>query len=57
MRFQSLEVNDEVLSGGFQFFYGKPLTMQAWCPEMEWKKKNVDILPIWIEINGLDLKY
>lgn len=55
VRFSSSEVRDEILKGGFHFFDGKPLIVQAWSPEMDWTNKSVEKIPIWVEFHSLDL--
>lgn len=39
VRFLKVKVCDTILKGGFNFFDGKPLIVQAWRPDMEWTKK------------------
>lgn len=57
IRMGTMEERDQVLVEDSHFFYGKPLIVEAWEPEVDWKQKNVKRVAIWIELQGLDFKY
>ncbi|XP_062104089.1 uncharacterized protein LOC133815249 [Humulus lupulus] len=57
IRFQNLEQRDKVLNGGFIFFDKKPFIMKPWNSIDDFTKENVDIVPTWIQVRGLDIKY
>uniref|UniRef100_A0A803PLB8 DUF4283 domain-containing protein n=1 Tax=Cannabis sativa TaxID=3483 RepID=A0A803PLB8_CANSA len=57
IRFHSIEQRDEVLNGGHIFFNRKPVIMKPWDPNSSVKKEDVKLVPIWIQLEGLELKY
>ncbi|XP_062119224.1 uncharacterized protein LOC133832972 [Humulus lupulus] len=57
VRFQDVAIRDQVISGGFMFFDKKPIIMKPWDASVDFKKENVEITPIWVQIKGLYLKY
>ncbi|XP_062112517.1 uncharacterized protein LOC133823685 [Humulus lupulus] len=57
IRFQNLEQRDKVLNGGFIFFDKKPFIMKPWNSIEDFTKENVDTVPTWIQVRGLDIKY
>uniref|UniRef100_A0A803PBM5 DUF4283 domain-containing protein n=1 Tax=Cannabis sativa TaxID=3483 RepID=A0A803PBM5_CANSA len=57
IRFHSIEQRDEVLNGGCIVFNRKPVIMKPWDPNSSVKKEDVKLVPIWIQLEGLELKY
>ncbi|XP_030478235.1 uncharacterized protein LOC115695300 [Cannabis sativa] len=57
IRFHSVGQRDEVLNGGYIFFNRKPVIMKPWDPNVSIKKEDVKMVPIWIQLEDLDLKY
>ncbi|KAL2900908.1 2 3 4 5-tetrahydropyridine-2 6-dicarboxylate N-succinyltransferase [Bienertia sinuspersici] len=48
---------NSVLNGDPQFFDSKPLIMKAWDPDMKILKEDIRIIPMWIKLPRLDIKY
>lgn len=46
-----------MLKGGPQFFDAKPLIIKAWTPDINYAKEPMKMLPIWIKLPGLNVKY
>uniref|UniRef100_A0A803P5I8 DUF4283 domain-containing protein n=1 Tax=Cannabis sativa TaxID=3483 RepID=A0A803P5I8_CANSA len=57
VRFDTVEIRDEVLHGGYVFFNNRPVVMKAWDPDTNFKKEDIRTVPIWIQLPDLDLKY
>ncbi|XP_048498172.1 uncharacterized protein LOC125496687 [Beta vulgaris subsp. vulgaris] len=57
IRFNSVESILKACDDGVQFFDQKPLVTRLWDPDMPMEKTNVDIVPIWIKMPGLAIKY
>ena len=57
MKFDTLENMDKMLNGGFHFFDGKPIIIQAWKSDMNLLSKEIHKIPISIELHNLELKY
>uniref|UniRef100_A0A803QE60 Reverse transcriptase domain-containing protein n=1 Tax=Cannabis sativa TaxID=3483 RepID=A0A803QE60_CANSA len=57
VRFESVEIRDEILNGGYVFFNNRPLVMKAWDPDVNFKKEDIRSVPIWIQLPELELKY
>lgn len=57
VRFHTEQDRDEVLNGGYLFFNNRPVVMKAWDVDMDLSKNNIRIVPIWIQLEELDLKY
>uniref|UniRef100_A0A803PUJ7 DUF4283 domain-containing protein n=1 Tax=Cannabis sativa TaxID=3483 RepID=A0A803PUJ7_CANSA len=48
---------DQVLNGGYIFFNRRPVIMKPWDPNVNFKKEDVKSVPIWIQLEDLELKY
>uniref|UniRef100_A0A803QBL2 DUF4283 domain-containing protein n=1 Tax=Cannabis sativa TaxID=3483 RepID=A0A803QBL2_CANSA len=48
---------DEILSGGYTFFNNRPVIMRAWDPNKNFRKEDIHSVPIWVQLQGLELKY
>ncbi|XP_060965233.1 uncharacterized protein LOC133034207 [Cannabis sativa] len=57
VRFDSIETRDEILNGGYVFFNNRPVVMKAWDSETSFKKEDIRLVPIWIQLPDLELKY
>ncbi|KAM6580820.1 hypothetical protein CsatA_004594 [Cannabis sativa] len=57
IRFSNVEARDQVLNGGFIFFNRRPVIMKPWKPNENFSKEDVSKVPIWIQLEGLELKY
>lgn len=57
VRFHKIEDRDAIMNGGYIFFDKKPVIMKAWNPEHSLQKMEVTSVPIWIQIENLELKY
>ncbi|XP_062096294.1 uncharacterized protein LOC133802074 [Humulus lupulus] len=57
IRFISIVDRDEVLKGGYVFFNKRPVVMKAWDPAINFKKEDIRLVPIWVHLDDLDLKY
>lgn len=56
VRYLNVESRDTMLNE-IQFFDCKPLIIKKWHPNMDMKKEELQIVPIWLQVPGLDLKY
>ncbi|KAH0650194.1 hypothetical protein KY284_030106 [Solanum tuberosum] len=57
VRFDSVEGKEEVLKGGIYHFDNKPFIVKTWSMDMEFTKEELNSVPIWIKLPGLDFKY
>ncbi|KAM6575147.1 hypothetical protein CsatA_023474 [Cannabis sativa] len=57
IRFHSIEYRDEVLRGGYIFFNRRPVVMKEWEPSINVKKEDIRMVPIWVHLDDLELKY
>lgn len=57
VRFTTMENRDKVIATPKPFFENKPVFLKAWEPEMEIHKEELKMIPIWIQLWGLELKY
>uniref|UniRef100_A0A803NFJ2 CCHC-type domain-containing protein n=1 Tax=Cannabis sativa TaxID=3483 RepID=A0A803NFJ2_CANSA len=57
IRFNSMEYRDQVLNGGYIFFNRRPVIMKPWDANTNFRKEDVKTLPIWIQLEGLEIKY
>ncbi|KAM6566108.1 hypothetical protein CsatA_025236 [Cannabis sativa] len=57
VRFETIEARDEILNGGYVFFNNRPVVMKAWDPEVNFKKEDIRLVPILIQLPDLELKY
>lgn len=57
VRFDNVEASLKVTNEGVQFFDQTPLISRLWDPDMLMEKMNVEIVPIWIKLPGLAIKY
>lgn len=57
VRFAQLEHQLEVVSKGVFYFAQKPFIVKPWNEDWELDTDDIDSLPIWIQLPGLDLKF
>ncbi|XP_062105698.1 uncharacterized protein LOC133817249 [Humulus lupulus] len=57
IRFDSVEDRDQVILGGYIFFNKRPVIMKAWDPNVNFKKQDIQSVPIWVQLDDLELKY
>jgi len=57
VRFKKTEDQLEVLQKGVFYFARKPFMVKPWNPEMEINTADIQSLPIWVQMPGLDIKY
>ncbi|KAK9667989.1 hypothetical protein RND81_13G026700 [Saponaria officinalis] len=57
VHFKSKEVQAKVVELGFPMFDTKPVVVKAWSPEVCLEKEMVSVVPTWIRLNGLALKF
>ncbi|KAM6593632.1 hypothetical protein CsatA_001335 [Cannabis sativa] len=57
IRFNSLDYRDQVINGGYNFFNRRPVIMKPWNPNVNFKKEDVKCVPIYIQLEDLELKY
>ncbi|XP_062110644.1 uncharacterized protein LOC133822358 [Humulus lupulus] len=50
-------MRNRILDGGYLFFGRKPLIMKPWNPVDDFSKEDIDSIPTWVQLGGLDLKY
>uniref|UniRef100_A0A803PTY7 Reverse transcriptase domain-containing protein n=1 Tax=Cannabis sativa TaxID=3483 RepID=A0A803PTY7_CANSA len=57
IRFHSVEIRDEILNGGYIFFNKRPVIMKPWDPNTNFRREDVKQVPIWVQLEELELKY
>uniref|UniRef100_A0A803P5L3 Reverse transcriptase domain-containing protein n=1 Tax=Cannabis sativa TaxID=3483 RepID=A0A803P5L3_CANSA len=57
IRFHFIEYRDQVINGGYVFFNRRPVIMKPWDPNVNFKKEDVKCVPIWVQLEDLELKY
>lgn len=57
IRFDTAVGKQEVIEGGIYHFDNKPFIVKDWNPDMNFSKKELRTVPIWIRLPGLDFKY
>ena len=57
IRFHTVEDRDGILQGGYLFFNNQRVVMKPWHPDMDIRKNDIRSVPIWIQLDNLDLKY
>uniref|UniRef100_A0A803QNJ9 Reverse transcriptase zinc-binding domain-containing protein n=1 Tax=Cannabis sativa TaxID=3483 RepID=A0A803QNJ9_CANSA len=57
IRFETIEIRDSILNGGYIFFNRRPVIMKPWDPKTNYKKEDIQKVPTWIQLEDLDLKY
>ncbi|XP_074314193.1 uncharacterized protein LOC141649400 [Silene latifolia] len=57
VRFKEMKDKEEVLNAGYHMFDNKPLIVKPWQENVDLLKKEVKVVPAWIRIHGLPLKF
>ncbi|XP_074277626.1 uncharacterized protein LOC141601261 [Silene latifolia] len=57
VRFKSIDKMREIVKDGHFMFDNKPVIIQEWSPDVDLVKSVAKIVPIWIKLSGLDLKF
>ena len=52
-----MEAQQAIVNTGFFYFARKPLLVKPWNPELDLHTEQLTSLPIWVQFQGLDLKY
>ncbi|KAL9246090.1 hypothetical protein vseg_019669 [Gypsophila vaccaria] len=52
-----MEMKEQVLQSGHYLFYNKPLIYRPWSKELELKKIKIEVVPVWIQLHNLPLKF
>ncbi|XP_074304746.1 uncharacterized protein LOC141639537 [Silene latifolia] len=48
---------DALLRSGYYMFDNKPVISKPWVPDMELVKEKVAVVPVWIKLYGIPLKF
>ncbi|KAL9227818.1 hypothetical protein vseg_003466 [Gypsophila vaccaria] len=57
VRFKSMDMKEKVLQSGYYLFDSKPLIFKAWSKDMVLQKTEVEVVPAWIQLHNLPLKF
>lgn len=57
VKFHSAEDRDAVVDVGIYHFDKRPLIVSPWSENMYYTKQNVERVPVWVQLEALDLKY
>lgn len=57
VRFHNIESRIKMIEDEVQMFDKKPVVVKPWSPDMDMKKEIVELIPVCIRFNGLDIKY
>ncbi|XP_074305653.1 uncharacterized protein LOC141640873 [Silene latifolia] len=57
VRFKEMKDKKEVLNAGYHMFDNKPLIVKPWQEDIDLLKEEVKVMPAWIQIHGLPLKF
>lgn len=57
VRFDTANGKDKVLQGGIYYFDNKHFIVKAWHKDMEFIRKQLYTVPIWVKLPGFDFKY
>ncbi|XP_074293173.1 uncharacterized protein LOC141620121 [Silene latifolia] len=57
VRFKTQKDKEELLNSGYYLFDNKPVIVKPWTPEAELVKGSVDIVPVWVKLYGIPLKF
>ncbi|CAI9116411.1 OLC1v1017547C1 [Oldenlandia corymbosa var. corymbosa] len=57
VRFKTAGARDEVFNINIRHFGNKPLSVKPWSVGMGLNFRDVDKVPVWIQLHGLELKY
>ncbi|KAL9236009.1 hypothetical protein vseg_010724 [Gypsophila vaccaria] len=57
VRFNTQEQMLKVVHEGYKLFDNKPVVVEQWFPDVELKKSAEVIVPVWMKLHKLPLKY
>ncbi|XP_059315818.1 uncharacterized protein LOC132066531 [Lycium ferocissimum] len=57
VRFGCMEDRNKAIDAGIQVFDRKPIVVKGWEPDVEMNKTVVEKVPVWVRLEGLELKY
>ncbi|KAK9749023.1 hypothetical protein RND81_02G097200 [Saponaria officinalis] len=57
VRFDTKEHQQTVVSNGHLLFDSKPVIVKEWSPDTELIKHDVKVVPVWMKLFGLDVKF
>lgn len=57
VRFRSLDEKNRAMDVGPIFYDRKPVIVKNWSPELDIKAMDVRVVPTWIKLPGLPLKF
>ncbi|KAL9224945.1 hypothetical protein vseg_000921 [Gypsophila vaccaria] len=57
VRFRTLDMKEQVLKAGHFLFDDKPLIVKPWAKNMELHKTAVQVVPVWVQLHGLPIKF
>ncbi|XP_074286646.1 uncharacterized protein LOC141611891 [Silene latifolia] len=57
VRFQKSAGRDALLKAGYYLFDNKPVIIKPWSVDMELVKEKVDVVPVWVKLSGIPLKF
>ncbi|XP_060202694.1 uncharacterized protein LOC132631110 [Lycium barbarum] len=57
VRFDCMEDRSKAIDKGIQMFDRKPIVVNGWEPDVEMNKTIVEKVPVWVRLEGLELKY
>ncbi|KAL9247606.1 hypothetical protein vseg_021022 [Gypsophila vaccaria] len=57
VRFKSMDIKEKVLQSGYDLFDSQPLIFKAWSKDMVLQKTEVTVVPAWIQLHNLPLKF
>ncbi|XP_074293086.1 uncharacterized protein LOC141619998 [Silene latifolia] len=57
VRFAKHESREALLNVGYYLFDNKPVIIKPWVENMEFVKEKVDVVPVWVRLAGIPLKF
>lgn len=57
VRFRLEDGKKKAIDGGPLFYDGKPVIVKNWSPDLDLSRESVSVVPTWIRMPGLPLKY
>ncbi|XP_074304625.1 uncharacterized protein LOC141639376 [Silene latifolia] len=57
VRFTKSGGKDALLKSGYYMFDNKPVIIKPWVKDMEMVKEKVAVVPVWVKLHGIPLKF
>lgn len=57
VRFKTMENFQKVMQESTQFLNSKPVMVKPWTTDQNFAKDPIKLLPTWIKLTGLDVKF